>query len=504
MTFFTKSLLFFAAIPLLLLSCSNHIEDKTKQLREAAFSATRVSAYSTLSTKLKNWSDFQSAKHIELVTCIRNRGINAPVIQDQFAIHSPEGNVEQKTSDENGCIHWGLVKKFDFLTREHYSPHTIKIVGTGKHKGSLSVPLAVNPWKDTSNAVKDLRFDHLASHYIQEQSQQSEKSNLHVKSTKISYKNGVFQNFTDTAPPSYSLSYDVSLWPTHKRIGLDDELIEEPFKEGRFQVVLALMEKVPAPDRYFNIATTKQQVVIKNGFLNTPVTFHIHPHHWPEGSSLLEMFIQLIPVDGPDSLGSFYGSVSMKNMAQNNHDAPNRFAPSFNHLLKTSQFREEPESGPRDDFIFEIDSINADHGALTGEGYNKSSQKTLKSKLRLHLVSPHNQEVIKKTRFLITVYDQDGNPDTTEERIASIDSKGILESYVLLHYNTYNCNQWFPYTVKIKAIDGQIEGLEKKRTVLLNPWDKANFLYDVARQAPPPSIKLYSASNSRPCSRILQ
>ena len=472
------------AIPLVF-SCSNNVEDKTKQLGDSAFSATRITTHSTLPTKLENWSDFHNGNHIELATCIKNKGINAPVIHDQFTIHSPDGNAIQKTSDENGCIYWGLYKNFDFLTKEHYSPHTIKIEGTGKHKGVLTIPLAINPWKDTSNAVKDLRFDELASQYIQNQSLLSdEKHNLHIKSTKISYKNSAFQNLTSTAPV-YTLSYDISLWPTYKRIGLNGELIEKNFKEGSFEAVLSLMEKIPSSDRYFNISTTKQKVIIKNGFLNTPVTFHLQPQHWPKGSSLLEMFIQLTPIDGPDSLGDFRGTVSMKNMLQNNHDVPSPFAPSFDYQLQTAQLRFDPKDHERDDFIFEIDGIKAEYGALQSEDYNKSSQKVLKSKLRLHLVSPFNEEIIKKTHFLITVQDPSGNSDTEDERVASIDSNGILESYILIRHNAYDCSQWLPYRVKIQAIDGQISGLEKERTILLNPWDKSNFFYDADRQSPP-------------------
>ena len=467
-------------------SCSNDIEDKTKQLKNATFSATRVVAYSTLPTKLKNWSDFQSGNHIELMTCIKNKGINAPVVNDQFTVYSPGNGPAQKTSDENGCIYWGLYKNFDFLTREHYAPYTIKIVGSGKHKGRLTIPLAINPWKDTSNTIKDLRFDQLASRHIQKTLQPPEESNLHIKSTKISYKKGVFQNLANLSR-NYTLSYDISLWPTYKRIGLDKELIEESFKEGTFNVTLSLMEKIPSSGQYFNISTTEQIVAIKNGFINTPVTFVIHPQHWPRGSSLLEMFIQLTPIDGPDSLGSFHGAVSMKNMAQNNHDAPAHFSPNFNYAVKTSQFRLNPDEPhePRHDFIFEIDSIRAEYGALTSDNYKKSSQKILKSKLRLKLVSPFKQDIIQKTRFLVTVYDPDGNPDLAPERMASIDSNGVLESYALIKYNAYNCSQWLPYKIKIQAVNGQINGLEKERNILFNPWDKANFFYDTARQNPP-------------------
>ena len=468
----------------LISSCSNDVEDKSQLLANATFNATRVTAYSTLPAKLKDWGDFQRGNHIELVSCIKNKGINAPVINDLFTIYSHGGNSTQKTSDENGCIHWGLYKNFDFLTQEHYAPHTIKIVGTGKHKGSLTIPLAINPWKNTSNTVKDLRFDQLASRYIQDQPKHPEKSNLHIKSTKISYKKGVFKHLTNLSQ-SYTLSYDISLWPTYKRIGLDEDLIEESFKEGTFNVVLSLMEKNPSNDRYFNISTTEQKVVIKNGFLNTPVTFLIQPPNWPKGSSLLEMFIQLTPVDGPKSLGIFHGAVSMKNMAHNNHDAPGQFTPAFSYELQTAQVRQEPEQQPRNDFIFEIDSVQAEYGSLKNESYKKHSDKILKSKLRLHLVSPFNEEIIKKTRFLITVHDRNGNPDSTDQRIASIDSNGILESHIMIHYNTYNCSQWLPYKIKIKAIDGQISGLEKERTVLINPWDKTNFSYDPLRQSPP-------------------
>ena len=471
-----------------LFSCSNNVEDKTKTLKGTAFSATRVTTYSTLPTKLQNWGNFLNGNHIEMSTCIKNKGINAPVIHDQFTIHFSNGSSTQKTSNENGCIYWGIYKNFDFLTQEHYAHHTIKIEGTGKHKGSLTIPLAINPWKDTSNAVKDLRFDQLSSGYMKNVSQQSKnEQNLYIKSTKISYKRSEFQNLTN-ASPTYTLSYDISLWPTYKRIGLDGELIEETFKEGSFEVVLSLMEKVPSSKRYFNISTAKQNVTIKNGFLNTPVTFHLQPQHWPQGSSLLEMFIQLKPMDGPDSLGNFHGAVSMKNMLQNNHDVPTPFSPSFNYKIQTNQLRIESEDKPRDDFIFEIDSIKAEYGALTGENYNFNSQKTLKSKLHLRLVSPFNEEIIKKTHFLVTIRDQNGNPDTENERIASINANGILETYALLHHNAYNCEQWLPYQVTIKAIDGQLRGLEKKRTILLNPWNKNNFFYDTVRQTPPEQI----------------
>ena len=470
-----------------ILSCSNDVEDRTKQMENAVFSATRVVAYSILPTKLPDWGDFPKGTRLELTTCIRNKGINAPIIDDQFTIHFPDGTSAQRSSNDSGCLYWGLDKNFDFMGREHYSPHTIKIVGTGKHKGTLTIPLAINPWKGTPNAVKDLRFDQIAPRYIGTRGEAApEASNLHVKNTKISYKKGLFQK-PATHSPIYTLSYDVSLWPTYKRIGLDGEPVEAPFNEGRFKVSLALMEKTPSTGRYFNIATAEQTVAVQNGFLNTPVSFPILPKKWPQGSSLLEMFIHLTPIDGPNSLGSFQGVVSMKNLTRNNHDAPGNLATPLNYATLTSQFRPTQwnEQSERDDFIFEIDSIRAEYGALMGEHYNKSSDKTLRAKLRLQLVSPFNEEVIKKTRFLVTVRDHNGNADNAEERMAFIDSKGVLESYALVHYNAYNCSQWFPYTIQIEAIDGQIEGLKKERTIYLNPWNKSNFFYDANRQHPP-------------------
>ena len=468
------------------ISCSENVEDKTQQLKTSTFSASRVTPYSTLLTKLQNWGDFPSSNRIDVTTCIKNKGIHAPIINEPFAVHLPNGTKIHKTSNENGCLYWSIDKKFNFLSQEHYVSYPIKIEGVGNYKGSLDIPLSVNPWQNTANTIKDLRFDNLSSRYIRVSSEQLTSSNIHIKNVEISQRKGAFQKINSSS--SYVLSYDISLWPTYKRIGLNGELIEQPFKEGNFNVVFSLMEKVPASDQYYNISTTEQQTFIKNGFLNTAIVFNIPHQRWPEGSSQLEMFIQIAPINGPKSLGIFHGTVPMKNMTQNSHRTPQQSIPEINFLTLTSQFRQEIEKDkpPRDDFIFEIDSIRAEYGSHTGQNYKKSSEKTLRSKLYLRLASTFHKELIQKTRFLITVYDQDGNNDgATQDRIATIDSNGILETYALINYNMYNCHQWRPYTIKIRAIDGQISGLEKERSVFFNPWNQSNFFYDSIKQKPP-------------------
>ena len=473
-------------LPILIVSCSQEVEDKTPQLRASTFSASRVATYSTQLTKLQRWGDFPRSNRIDLTTCITNKGIRAPIMEEPFAIHFPDGTSVKKTSNEKGCLYWSIDKNFDFLFPQHYTAYPIKIEGIGNYKGSLAITLAIDPWqKDKANVVKDLRFDQLDPRYLHTPSKDSFAPNLHIKSAEISQKKGEFQQLSSS--PSYVLSYDVSLWPTYKRVGLNGELIEQPFNEGDFKVVLSLMEKIPSTGQYYNISTTEQETFIKNSFLNTSVTFDVPPQRWPQGASQLEMFIQIVPIEGPDSLGTFHGTVAMKDMTQNSHKAPEQFTPKLDFMTLTSQFRSEPvKDVPPDDFIFEIDSIKAEYGTLSGQSYKQSSEKTLKSKLYLRLASTFHKELIRKTRFLVTVYDQDGNSDgATEERIAPIDSNGILETYALVRYNVYNCAQWRPYTIKIRAIDGQINGLEKERTVLFNPWNKDNFFYDADRQMPP-------------------
>ena len=458
------------------LGCSKDIVDKTFSSEASVFEIGRVVAYSTLPTIKKGWSDFKTGNYIDLVACLKNKGINAPLLNDTFSVSTPNGRFLAK-SDENGCIRWGDYHAFHFIGQEHYRSYNIIIEGIGRHKGRYSIPLAVNPWKDNAQAVKDLRFDQLAPKYLISKTHNKNPVPIHVKDIKVAYEEGYLKDLE-----TYSVVYNVSLWPTFKRFGLDQNIIETPFKEGFFNLEFILLEKTPKNSEYFQIAKTKKNISIQNSFLNTAITFNIKPNNWPKATSLLKVLVKISPIGSAPRLEPFQGMITMNDMLKNNHSTPIRIISEFSdHIISRTGFTQTH----RDDFVFEIDEVSAQYGVLVDKNYNKKPNKILRSKIKIRLSGALQKEILRNTNFSVTVINEDGQEDGSK-RIVEVDSKGNLETYALIHYNVYNCEHWFPLKIKIEAVSGQFKGLKKERTIAVNPWNKTDFFYDIKRQGPPP------------------
>lgn len=91
--------------------------------------------------------------------CLRDNLHNRNINNQIFSIHGENGEITRRMSNESGCIFWSENIEFNFFEDSKYLKLHRGIKSEGIHKGTFTVPLAINPWLhgERIDEVVDLR-----------------------------------------------------------------------------------------------------------------------------------------------------------------------------------------------------------------------------------------------------------------------------------------------------------------------------------------------------------
>lgn len=263
---------------------------------------------SSMSVPVKNAMTFSA--------CIKDRAKLAPVISQQFAIHSETGTINVTTNAE-GCLSWSEEIPFNYLQDETYVESTHTIEGLGPFLGSRDVNLALDPWQTGGDAMVDMRqnpnIQKLVSGKTVGEALQAAIVSGVSKPSRVRV-NSIATESDDirSSGSSATINLRVNLAPSLTRTNLAGNLVNEQIMHGNFSIALTLIERVqsgtqnPADDQLLILAQNSASGSLdQTGHLNVSAPLVLQ--RMPNPSSIIELAFRLTPTDSPDSLASEEG-----------------------------------------------------------------------------------------------------------------------------------------------------------------------------------------------------
>ena len=88
---------------------------------------------------------------VTLRACLRDIGKLQPVVSQAFVLR---GGSEDRVleTDANGCLTWNEGTDFNWLARESFVQTTRVIEPRGMHRGTRTIPLAIDPWRTDASS----------------------------------------------------------------------------------------------------------------------------------------------------------------------------------------------------------------------------------------------------------------------------------------------------------------------------------------------------------------
>lgn len=489
-----------------LFSCSSDVEDKNEAI--SSFQNTPVQLVgSTVNKSMWSdsaWNDIPNSTYYKFQTCLKDKAILNPIVDEAFQIDSPTGS-KQVLTNIDGCLIWNEKVEFNYLEQERLINYPIQIHGLGHYKGSRSFELALNPWP---NAQKPMVFlenetDLGNSFGIYELGEKSSelsmvKSNLEIgqinlSTRPISIKDGIKHYPID-------LQFDASLL----RKGLSGESISDlKISTGRFKAIFNLYE---TPDtnveRSILISTFEKEIIGKSGQFQETLDFYLSGQTLRSDNSYLFLEIEIIPLNGPENLSSELLRITDFNIETGSFgsskrvDTKTKASPRIANSLPDPEDREIiGEELEGDDklgyYIRKVKDIS--RGSIVNNSYNKSSIKIRRAKFTLCLneeTGSSNQVALTDTQVKVDIKFEDGSSDgASTDRIYKTNEDGCINTFANITYDKYSLEKWIPFNVTVTPLDGTYTELVKTRKLTVNPWNPEDFGYDTKYETEIPQIK---------------
>jgi hypothetical protein len=513
------------ALAALLVACSNNVEDVNDDNSTAAFQIDRVSALNmTLKSDgiSKDWREIKNLAAVTLQTCLKDsvfRGL--PILGEKFQITSSLSK-QVIQSDANGCLEWKEQLEFNYLSPEKFYLVHYTLEGLGNFQGQVGFKIGINPWlESTAGVVEDPEKNwaeekSINDDYYTEKSR-TEEQNLTLNSAVITF----LKKEQLASEQKQFLHYRVDLTTSFKRLGLNSEVLQTPIQVGRYHLDLSLYQKLPGREKVLISSASLKDLKGSNGHIPGTFRFLIPNHVKQVNAALLEVAVRLTPINAPLSLGPVEVLLVIDSItnplvkdliddvpANTLIEAPTKEAEP---LKLTDEKEENPlpedlnteiaeevvetdleEPSEESHFGYAVKKVELNRGSIVSANYNQSSKKTVRAKFKLCLIDPLSADgnsPIQNSKFKIDIELGNGLSDqVTEKRSYPVDNAGCFDSYAHIPFDRYDREHFIPFKIKITALTAPYKGIQKARTVVINPWNPADFGYDLKFEKEPAKI----------------
>lgn len=261
-------------------------EGKRGEAGGSQFLVSSIRATETLISKISPMG-LPEEKLFNIQACMQDRLGLSPIIDREFRVWA-EGDVLVLRTDVRGCITWQESHSYNYLEDEAYFSVERTIEGLSGYRGSETLALKMNPWKDGGSALIDSRYDQVpAAVPGQKISFKSKISRLAEKSSALKVKTVSF-HLRRYRPDLYRLKKDLGLELAHEyefrttvqfsRQTLQGQSTETPYR-GRLRVHGYLVRQpIPMGGEVRElVASFNDEVEIhEDGLVNQPLIMTIH------------------------------------------------------------------------------------------------------------------------------------------------------------------------------------------------------------------------------------
>ncbi len=496
---YSRQGLAFALFSLIMLtSCGEKAPESTSE--QSTFEVLAVEATKTsLSSEGSdvNWKSLSNSLIINLSACIRDNAVAASVVGEGFEISTPTGT-KREVSDSNGCLNWSESFSFSPTMSESYYQFPVTITGIGHYKGVRTIELAIGPTVESADKVFDLRYQKLGYplYSFEELSDVKELkarplNNMNIDFAAVSLSLADYQAGADTSIYKYQFEAKIDLLKEN----LDQVGQRKTLETGLFKARLELVE-VQAQAQRRLLSSAEAELRLVKGVISKEVIFTLPRNIRPSESSTLEVYLTLDPINGPTSISSLSGKLTMNFLKGSQSGTWDRIAQidSAEWSVASEEIKED-----RSDLIEDAGEVQSElsmenmtftYGAHDSADYNTNARKTLHSKIGFCLVDPHNpagSSTLTQERFNVEILTSDKTIASKKENLR-LDQSGCAEINLPITYSRFGCEKYLDYEVVATANEGNIAGLGAKAKIALNPWNSSDFGHHLDRTTPAPLV----------------
>ncbi|PIP93060.1 MAG: hypothetical protein COW00_19195 [Bdellovibrio sp. CG12_big_fil_rev_8_21_14_0_65_39_13] len=466
------------ALTFILMGCSKKAERQHPTLSDMGFSASKVTQTSIDQDTTGEWAlmgDLKNASLIGLQTCLKDP-LLAPLYQEPVKVVTPY-KTHQVVADANGCLQWNEWIEFNPLAQQDFMEYPVEILNSRNNQAMIELPLMVNPWKSRDN-VRDLRYD---------ETPESHKSS---KLDEASPFKVVAVSFKQLSPVRGRNGQ--SLLPFHAEFRLQVERLDEFGKIVRTDIKQANLEtKLTLIDNNSKvIGMSSQSSRSQNGSFvidgEMPIINNL------TGLSSLEVIFNIqLPMTKFPALsvslpmaGIEGGSVAEARPVED----PSKVEELRSDAIMAQAVKKDEEDAENDvsaSQSFIVTRIDARAGSLVSDSYQKTSRRTQRTRLSLCLADSISSSLARPLGNIdFKVTSDVGTIEQTEKRTQA---NGCSDISLLLDYDLFDCENFIPVKLTIKGT-GELEGHQVTREVAVNPWNDADYFYDIERQGAAPKL----------------
>lgn len=219
---------------LFLISCSRpNNELQTDAATSATFTVDLVEGSGEDAKTDATFSNKLTARLVNFTACFKDVAVQEAIVGANFEIHSTAGTITPNSpaTDSKGCIYWSETLSTEGTSFSRYQKVERRFVATSGHKGSVTISLAVNPWKKGGEAVRDLRFQSAPIQSSGQASTVEEKEGV-LLVEKLNVEMEILRASKKGADASVRIIFE----PKARRTDADGSTIILPITAGKFRV----------------------------------------------------------------------------------------------------------------------------------------------------------------------------------------------------------------------------------------------------------------------------
>lgn len=473
------------ALTLILMGCSKKAERLHPTLSEMGFSASKVTQISIDQDTTGEWAamgDVKNASLIGLQTCLKDP-LLTPLYQEPVKVVTPY-KTHQVVADANGCLQWNEWIEFNPLTQQEFIDYHVEILNSRNNQTMINLPLMVNPWKSRDN-IRDLRYD---------ETPESRKSS---KLDEASPFKVVAVSFKQLSPVRGRNGQ--SLLPFHAEFRLQVERLDEfgkivrtDIKQTKLHAELTLIDNNSKVIGMSSEVTRSQNGnFIIDGEM--PIINNLN------GLSSLEVIFKIqLPIAKFQALtvslpmaGIEGGAVAEAKPVENPSVIEDLRGEAITQAEAVVQSADEVDAPEMISQSFIVTRIDARPGALVSDSYQKTSQRTQRTRLTLCLADSVSSSLARPLgNIAFSVSTDQGQ---IEQANLTTQANGCADVSLFLDYDLFSCESFIPVKLTVKG-SGDLDGHQVVREIAVNPWNQADYFYDIPRQGSAPALACVAPS----------
>ncbi len=378
----------------------------------------------------------------------------------EFTIQTDRSEVTVAT-DVAGCIHWSETLDFDYFSTQGYLKTERTIIGQGEFRGTRTIPLALNPWKQRTDSLIDLRFSspsQFATHGV------SDPSKIVVDQISIQTQEKSYSQGMSTIQLSAHLNN-----PTFNQKNTEGEIITEPLKSGRFLFRAVLLQSSDV------LSKNEQEIELKDGQVDLLTSLTLLKI--PRPQIPLEFLFELIPLQAPKTLHGLTATVILPSLILQSRLNIQKLDTNLSQYFSTEKKTSETQQSPSTPLGFDIESVE-----LTSGGESRKTDEGFPSEIQLGikacLVNSVTQNPIKRHPFSVqfgpiaVAAGMDKKSAFSPKKLMSSLDDGCLRWKEAISFNYYAPPRYLEYFIRVRGQEIPYTDVIQSKKIYINPWKK--------------------------------